>query len=268
MKNHYKYILIILILNIGCNSPKENHILQSQNNIEAVETKYIDKSDETPCLDTTKLNSLKLKYKQVSNANSIKWVITKRIDFRKSNLMSCVYYYSADSMTKCKKPIDYFYLDSLKLKLADSRYQIIKLSEFESGSSLDNLENPNSKLIDLNFDGIDDLDLGLNEVSGATNELRRYFIYNPRKAKFENGIDVSNVRVDTSQNLIYNSWNGGHAGKISKRIWSKIINYKELITVKEISSDYNQRLDSYIVETSELNDDGKYRINIDTIRRK
>ena len=113
-----------------------------------------------------------------------------------------------------------------------------------------------------------DFDLALNEISGATNEIRRYFIYNPSERKFEEGIDIANLGIDTSQNLIYNSWNGGHAGKISTRIWSKIVNYKELKTVKKIKSDYNSDLQSYIVETTDLNVNGQYNIRFDTIKHK
>jgi len=226
------------------------------------------KSFDTLCIDTIKLNSLEVKHFRIKNDKEREWVLSKRIEFQQINLKSIDYYFSAKSKTKCLKPINYFYLDSLKLELKDSKIQTIQLSEFESGSTLEKLAKPNSKLIDLNFDGIMDFDLALTEVSGATNELRRYFIYNPIKEQFEEGIDIANVGLDTLQKLIYNSWSGGHTGKISTRIWSKISNYDELKTVKEIKSDFSQELDSYIVKTSEIKNDGKYSIKIDTIKRQ
>jgi len=268
MKNHYKHILILILLIVGCKNPMEDNNQQNHKEIATGEPNKEVKSFDTLCIDTIKLNSLEVKHFRIKNDKEREWVLSKRIEFQQINLKSIDYYFSARSKTKCLKPINYFYLDSLKLELKDSKIQTIQLSEFESGSTLEKLAKPNSKLIDLNFDGIMDFDLALTEVSGATNELRRYFIYNPIKEQFEEGIDIANVGLDTLQKLIYNSWSGGHTGKISTRIWSKISNYDELKTVKEIKSDFSQELDSYIVKTSEIKNDGKYSIKIDTIKRQ
>jgi len=57
-------------------------------------------------------------------------------------------------------------------------------------------------------------------------------------------------------------------GKISTRIWSEIINYDSLRTIKEINSDYHKDLDSYIITTSKLYAEKEYSIKIDTVKRE
>ena len=267
MKKYFKYILTLILLNIGCSNPKQN----SQDNIKEIEILVPQKTSNTleiNCIDTIKLKGLEIDHHRINSDRHQHWVLSKRIVFGEVNLNSIEYYFSAKLKTNCKKPINYFSLDSLSLELQDSIFQTIILPEIESSSTLNQLAKPNSRVIDLNFDGQMDFDLALNEISGAMNEIRRYFIYNPSERKFEEGIDIANLGIDTSQNLIYNSWNGGHAGKISTRIWSKIVNYKELKTVKKIKSDYNSDLQSYIVETTDLNVNGQYNIRFDTINHK
>ena len=271
MQQQLAHILILFLIISGCNNPQENK-MKSESHLNTSkeiipEHSQKPKSLEQICLDTTKLNKSEVKHRLVKRGKKNEWILSKKVIFSKENLPSVIYYYSAESKVTCDKPINYFAIDSLRIELEGSHFQTLKLPKFESSSTLDKLAKPDSKLIDLNFDGLMDFDLGLNERSGATNEIRRYFIYNPIKGVFEEGIDIANMGIDTSQNLIYNSWNGGHTGKISTRIWSKINNYTELKTVKEIKSDYNKELESYIVKTSELKNDGKYSIKIDTIKR-
>jgi hypothetical protein len=254
-------------MNCGSNYQQENNLEQVHNKANSMAKNGL-KKFETPCVNKIILNEQGISYNQLNTVQGNEWVLSKRMEFNKSNLNAITYYFSAKSEGNCIEPINYCTIDSLHVEIQPTQIQKITIPKFESSTNLNNLFIPDSKLLDLNFDGIMDFDLALNDVSGTTNLLRRYFMFNPIKEEFEEGIDLANVRLDTSKQLIYNSWNGGHAGKISNRQWSKIVNYNEQQIVKEIKSEFNSELNSYVVTTSQLASDQKYIYKIDTIERR
>jgi hypothetical protein len=269
MKQNKLHIIISLsFLILSCTQPKkdnEKFALKSNINIEP----QTDKIEQitTTCLDTIELSNRKIKYSKYHNFN--KWVLSWQKSVDQGKISSLVYFYSAKLKSdNCIKPIDYFSLDSIQIEFTEREIQTIEIEKFSSFSTFENLSKPNSKLLDINFDGLIDFDLGLNEISGATNEMRRYYVYNPIKNEFEKGLDIANLGIDSTNRLLYNSWSGGHAGKISTRIWSDIINYDSLRTIKEINSDYHKEIDSYVIRTSQLNKEKEYSVSIDTVKRE
>jgi len=264
MKGNTKYILLLLLLNSACQSRASKEFEgQSAKETNLDLTKNIRVTvPMNVCLDTLELNRLDISY--WLNDDNKEWVLSTRSNFEEKNVRSITYFYSARS--QCKKPTDYFTTDSLRIAINPTLSQTIQVDKFESSSSFSNLANPNSRLIDINFDGHMDIDLALNDRSGVTNELRQYFIFNPTKGSFEKGLTLANLSIDTTLHLLYTSWSAGHAGNISTRIWSRIKNYQELQTVKKIKSSYHKALDSYIVETTELYGEGDYSLKIDTIK--
>ncbi|MFK8056269.1 MAG: hypothetical protein AB8F78_09150 [Saprospiraceae bacterium] len=95
--------------------------------------------------------------------------------------------------------------------------------------------------------------------------MRSYFIYNPEKGAFEHGMDLVNLRLDIKAKLVYNSSNGGHAGRISGRTWSSFVGYDSIRLEKAINSDFNRELEAYVVETIELSSEGIYETTVDTV---
>ena len=229
----------------------------------------IKKTNNNLCIDTILLNEMNIKHSSLIESNIEVWQLEYTKYYNEDNFKSISYIYSCEFNPKnCKEKINWFQLDSIKIQLSKTDIQMIIIDKFLSSSNLNNLNKPNSKLVDINFDGIQDFDLGLNEVSGVTNELRKYFIFNPNKARFEGGIDLANLGIDTENKILYSSWSGGHAGRIGTRIWSNIFEYDSLRTEKSIHNEYDKKLDSYIIETVKLNSEEEYETTIDTVKRK
>lgn len=221
------------------------------------------------CIDTLLLNQMQIQHHRTIKEGKETWILkyTKPVEAR--NITTLSYFYSWPPLGEdCAKNNKWFQVDSIQVQLTNSKIQTLKIQEFTAGTSLNKLNAPDSKLIDVNFDGYADVEMGLNEVSGSSNEMRSYYVFNPEKGAFENGIDLANLRLEEEAKLLYTSWSGGHAGRISGRTWSSFVGYDSIRLEKAINSDYNNELDAYIIETVELSATGRYETVIDSVKRE
>ena len=247
------------MISVSCQNISESKS-EVEINEKQIEYNFVD----TTCLNFEILKDHQINFNIIDNPEN--WVFSKVINYGLEHLKSIHYYYSVDRRDKCKTPINKFNLDSLQISLPHSKIQKVKIPKYSSSVNLEELLKINQNIGNLNFDEFADLEIILNDISGSTNLLKRYLIYNPIDIVFEKGIDLANVKIDSINKLIYHSWNGGHSGKISTRNWIRINNYDEIITHKEVSSDYNKTLDSYIVFTKELHN-GEYITKLDTLSK-
>ncbi|MDA8692520.1 hypothetical protein N9L92_00545 [Saprospiraceae bacterium] len=277
----YLSYILLLLLSTACknnptNSGEQNNV--PLDNTKEKDTVILNKKEEqrVMCLDTIFLSKSNIKYHKqktdfrYSNQKKVRrkwnWLIEVNQDDINQNLKLATYYYSSPIFfkDKCDKVIDYFELDSIQLRTS-SNIQTL-LFGGSVGLSIDDLMKTRFELVDLNFDGHSDLKMYLNLVSGATNEMSEYFIYNPNVDKYSNGLTITNLGIDTIKQELYNGWTGGHVGKIGARIWSEIFNYDSLRTNKSIRTDYIDSLSIYIQTKKELNGHN-YTTIVDTILR-
>ncbi|HRX28144.1 MAG TPA: hypothetical protein P5235_02065 [Saprospiraceae bacterium] len=228
--------------------------------------------DSIPSLiieDSLFLKMRNIEFKSRKNGNEYFGIFKWKKHYSNEKFNSIKFCYSSNLVSnKRLNEINRISLDSLIVEFSNGNWQSIIIPEFSASVNFFDLDNPDLKLQDINFDGETDLDLALNDVSGATNALRRYFILNPKKEKFEDGIDFANLRIDSDKRQLYHSWNGGHAGKISDRYWVNIIDYNRTLVLKKMSSEYDDRIKAYIVKNMILLKDGNYEFSRDTIIRE
>lgn len=234
----------------------------SQHNLPSSE---IVKSPVVPgFLDTIKLNEMGISYKILeSNLYYDKWIITLTDTIPKSKQIQQLIY---QMTTKIRNDDDYvlFQLDSLFVKLPN-KYQAFGFNE--GGPyvhSYEALPNPNILFDDYNFDGY--IDFSVQSGGSGTNEYRFYHIFNPKKERFNNSIEMSNASFDKSNKLVYqtNHVSSAEGGRSTFRFTKE----DTLIMIKSVNTDYIDSLDSYVKETKLIQADGTYSINYDTIKRK
>lgn len=208
-----------------------------------------------------------IEHQRITELDKEIWILKYTRPVDAPNITSLSYFYSCVIKPEdCNKNKKWFQVDSIQAELKDGNVQALILQMHTAGTNLEGLNTPDSKLIDINFDGYPDVDMGLNEISGNSNEMRRYFVFNPEKEVFENGMDLVNLSLDKEAKLIYNTSSGGHAGRISGREWSTFVGYDSLRLEKAINSDFDRKLEAYVVETIELNAEGNYETKIDTVK--
>ncbi|MGB4848441.1 MAG: hypothetical protein WBP41_11015, partial [Saprospiraceae bacterium] len=106
-----------------------------------------------------------------------------------------------------------FQLDSLFVKLPNE-LQAFGFDEFGPYfHSYESLLKPDILFDDYNFDGKIDFSI-YSAASGNSNETRNFYIFNSKSRKFNNPLLMNNTSFDRNKKLVYQGWNGGHAGKI------------------------------------------------------
>ena len=221
---------------------------------------------ERLCIDTNVLNQMGVLHRRILEADKETWLLKFTKPVEGSNISTLSYFYSWPPIGKdCSDDSRWFQVDSIQVQLTDQRSHTLKILKHTAGTGIDGLNAPDSRLIDINFDGYPDVDIGLNEVSGVTNEIRSYFVFNPTKSSFENGIELANVGLDKEAKLLYTSWSGGHAGRISNREWSSFVGYDSIRLEKSIQSDFDKGLEAYVVKTTTISAAGDYETKVDTM---
>jgi len=227
---------------------------------------YTVEQPESVCIDTNILNQMGVQHRRFIVADKETWLLKYTKPVEASNIYTLSYFYSWPPIGEdCSDDSKWFQVDSIQAQMTNSNTQTLGIQEFTAGTSMDKLNQPDSRLIDINFDGYPDIEMGLNEVSGNANEMRRYFVYNPEKEAFENGMDLVNFRRDSEAKFLYTHWSGGQAGRIGAREWFSFVGYDSIRLEKAINSDFDRELEAYVVETIELNAEGNYETRVDTV---
>jgi len=207
-----------------------------------------------------------VQHRRIDNADKEAWVFKFTKPVEASYISHLSYFYSWPPIGEgCEQENKWFQVDSIQVQLTEGKFQTLKIQKHAAGSDLNGLNKPDSKLVDINFDEYPDVDMGLNEVSGNSNELRTYFVFNPRKGKFETGIDLANLGVDNEAKLLYTTWSGGHAGRIGGRESLSFVGYDSIRLDKSVQRDYNKNLEAYTVNTTTLTLAGNYETVVDTM---
>ena len=218
------------------------------------------------CLDTSKLKALGINFLKLepSKFYAEKWVLTFRDTISKSQEIKALsYFYTFYEYKPCNI---IFQLDSILINVPHNK-QTIQFGEWGSYyHSYNALTKPDITFGDFNFDNHIDISTQ-SGASGVTNEVRDYFIYNPKSKFFNNSFSLANASFDKERKLVHQYWSGGHAGKIGGQSSHKFSKEDSLILEKSIGRTYNDSLDSYIVETTLLRH-GKYSTQLDTIKRE
>ncbi len=226
-----------------------------------------DNKDTLFCLDTAYLIKSAIKYKQVTftGRKYSKWVLSfdRDVDLHATDKIR--YFLSSEPFEKCDEPAEYVIIDSLVFHYTDGQTWTKVLPEGAAGTSLKDINDLDSRVVDINSDGYEDVDIGLNEVSGGTNAIRLYFIFDTDLNKFTNGITLANAQVDPDNKLVYSSWNGGAAGKISTRLWQEFVGYDSLRLRRQEVSDYDRALSKYIKVTTIVDELGQISTQVDTL---
>lgn len=275
IKVYFKLNLLFLFLIAliqSCNSHKsgdsEKQVLNEDSNSKTQNIKPNSnelKSTIPPrFLDTIKLKNMGIAYQKLgSNKYYDQWLLKLTDTLPKSKQILGLTYNILTSMHDNNNHV-LFQLDSLFIQLSD----IFQAFGFNGDGAYlhtyESLLKPDILFDDYNFDGV--IDFSIQSGGSGTNEVRYYYIFNPKRKSFNKPISMANASFDKRNKLVYQSWH------MSAATWSKSsYRYSKVDTLLMIQSEnkeYIDSIDSYVKEVKLMRDDGTYSITLDTIKRK
>lgn len=143
-------------------------------------------------LDTSRLNDMEILYRLDVNDHTGK-LIVQDTKIRSKQILGLTYFLVATPSDRNNDPL--FKLDSISIRLPQQE-QIISLVEWGPYlHSYEDLLHAGLTFDDYNFDGITDVSIA-SSASGATNEVRDYYLYNKQSNLFDHHIRLANAGFD------------------------------------------------------------------------
>lgn len=263
-------LLVVIIFSCSCENNNETPLINSNLPDSTHSTDSQSKAMvgyNLNCVDTFFLIESNITYNVVDSKrrDNKEWVLSSVREFKIHGLNKIRFFFSSYPFKNCKEFDDYFLIDSLLFFYENDQFEMKIFPEGASFTKLNKINDLDMRIIDINSDGYDDIDLYLNGCSGATNELRRYFIFNTDTHKFTDGIDLSNAGFDKDKNMIYSSWNLGAAGKLSTRIWEDLVDFDSLRLRRQEISRYDSASSLYISTITIIDEQGRKSVQLDTL---